>query len=260
MPFFQDELDPGAGGAVNTFGVQTALDVFKGNTPESLITTDTISETTAKAARLFIKNGNLAEMVSRLKVSSSYTDFEALLKYILESGYIGFILTRYVEDMEEVMSVQQFQGDSFTAYFRGQKARVFSYECILLETDLCPWKTVFQQLYENYLRGSKAIENNIKVVLKYGTSVVEGALFRASFSQDANTNMIASCSFNMLVSDFYLEKNIGVGPVNTEGNDFEVIPEVTVTGSGVSEGEGKIQDLPAAPNWTPTEEDFLNAG
>lgn len=109
-----------------------------------------------------------------------------------------FFLEQVQENREEKVQVIDTFGE-WIAFFFGRRPEVYSYSGTLLNTSNHDWKNEFQENYDNFLRGSQAVENRATVLLQYDDVLVEGYMMNCAISQTAMSNNAVPFSFSILV-------------------------------------------------------------
>jgi hypothetical protein len=87
------------------------------------------------------------------------------------------------------------------AFFFGQKPAVFNYTGVLINAHNENWLQDFTYYYDNFLRGTKCVENNARLILTYGGRQVEGYMLNTSNTTDAHIDTGVQFSFQLLVVD-----------------------------------------------------------
>lgn len=143
--------------------------------------------------------------------------------FIKNKSYIGFILTSVNESSSEKVEIIPLPGDSFTSYFFGRNPRTYSIQGILLNTKEDAWRDSFEILYEDYLRGTKAISQNRIMQLKYDNRIVTGWPLQMSMSVDSASDVYVSFSLALLVTRVDIlnySLNEGIKPYLRRQADF----------------------------------------
>lgn len=109
-----------------------------------------------------------------------------------------FFLEQVQENREEKVQVIDTFGE-WVAFFFGRRPEVYSYAGTLLNSSNHDWRNEFQENYDNFLRGSKAVENRATMLIQYDDVVVEGYMMNCAISQTAMSNHAVPFSFNLLV-------------------------------------------------------------
>ena len=172
-------LEQGALGAISKVEL-------KGNQQDRhLITTKTLMESELNVAKI--------RLVTTLPGKSIPDEMQG-------RAYVGFILTGVQESHNEKVEIVPLPGDTFASYFYGANPRQFNFSGILLNTEQDQWRDGFEDLYENYLRGSVSSRNFSIVQISYNGRVVSGWLTNLSQQLDSSNDHYASFSFSVLVS------------------------------------------------------------
>lgn len=119
----------------------------------------------------------------------------------LVSAYARFFMLAANEvEAEKYQIVETFT--NFYAFFYGKRPPVYRYSGILLEDPNFRWTNEFRFMYENYFRGTKAVELNATCSLRYNTRQVHGLILGMSMANQANDPKLANFSIDVLVLDY----------------------------------------------------------
>lgn len=114
--------------------------------------------------------------------------------------YTKFFLESVSEDRMEKSQIIETFGD-FIVFFFGRRPEVYQFSGRLLNTKNHDWKNDFQEMYEYFLRGTKAVENNSTVFIQYDDVLAEGFLINCHLEYHGVSNNECPFSFSMLVID-----------------------------------------------------------
>jgi hypothetical protein len=114
--------------------------------------------------------------------------------------YTKFFLESVGEDRMEKAQVIETFGE-FIAFFFGRRPEVYQFKGRLLNTRNHDWKNDWQEIYENFLRGTKAVENNATVLIQYDDVIAEGFLMGTHVEYHGVTNNECPFNFTMLVTN-----------------------------------------------------------
>src|SRR5690606_35753783 len=109
-----------------------------------------------------------------------------------------FFLESVQENREEKVQVIDTFGQ-WIAFFFGSRPEVYTYSGTLLNARNHDWKNEFQENYEHFLRGSKAVEYSATILLQYDDVLVEGYMLNCSISLNGGMHNAVPFQFNMLV-------------------------------------------------------------
>lgn len=109
-----------------------------------------------------------------------------------------FFLENVIENREEKVQVVDTFGE-WIAFFFGRRPEVYSYSGMLLNAKNHNWKDEFQENYDNFLRGSKAVEFGATMFLQYDDVMVEGFMLNCNLQMNAALDKGVPFSFNLLV-------------------------------------------------------------
>jgi len=112
----------------------------------------------------------------------------------------AFMLQGVNESFQEKFQISETFGEPVFFAF-GERQRIFQFDGLLFDTDSWAWKERFISEYNEFLRGTKAIENGAFVTLITNTAVIQGYLLSCSIGQSTNTHGYVALSFAMFIQD-----------------------------------------------------------
>jgi len=130
-------------------------------------------------------------------------------KKIKESGidYIdNFLIERMTKVDEERYNIAQSVSDEYKIYFAGRRPTVMSVSGKLYNTYNQQWWYDFDYFYENFLRGSRAVENRIRAFLTIADAVYEIIILKFAVNGDSNFDNLLT--FNL---DYILLQTLHTG-------------------------------------------------
>lgn len=152
--------------------------------------------------------------------------------------YTKFMLENVQESHTERSQVVETFGEFF-AFFYGERPPIYNFSGILINSKQNNWLADFMFYYENFLRGTKCVEQNATIVLTYGGRQIEGFILSTSNSTAAVTDKGVALTFQVLVIDRkILSLSADFGLVITDGvfaQDEGFLK--TLTDSGLSRAE-----------------------
>lgn len=114
--------------------------------------------------------------------------------------YTKFFLESVSEDrMEKAQIIETF--GEFIAFFFGRRPEIYRFGGRLLNTKNHDWKNDFQEMYDNFLRGTRAVENNATVFIQYDDVIAEGFLMGCHLEYHGVSNNECPFNFTMLVAN-----------------------------------------------------------
>lgn len=114
--------------------------------------------------------------------------------------FTKFLLENVQESHSERSQVVETFG-TFYAFFFGERPPVYNFSGTLVNSRSINWLSDFMFYYENFLRGTRCVENNASLVLTYGGRQIEGFLLNVSSNTQAINDKGVAFSFQVLVID-----------------------------------------------------------
>lgn len=116
----------------------------------------------------------------------------------LIAPYSKFILEQVSEGSAERAQIVETFGDFYVFLF-GTRPQTFTYSGTLINTKNVNWYSDFQFYYDNYLKGTRCVENDATLILTYGGRQVEGYILGMNTVTDAAIEAGVKLSFQVLI-------------------------------------------------------------
>ena len=122
--------------------------------------------------------------------------------------YSNFLLQQVNESREEKQQVVLTFGEPYIFFF-GEQPRIIQCTGVLMNTADFNWRAEFWHNYDNFLRGTKCVENGARVYLSWDDIVVEGYLMGAQASENVQQQHTVQLQFTMFLTNYMDVSNIG---------------------------------------------------
>jgi hypothetical protein len=113
-------------------------------------------------------------------------------------AYTKFILSSVQESQTERSQIVETFGDFYVFMF-GQRPSMYNFSGLLVNTKSSSWVTDFMYMYDQYLRGTKCVEQNAVAIISYGGRQVEGLILSTANQTDAATESGVPFQFSVVV-------------------------------------------------------------
>lgn len=90
----------------------------------------------------------------------------------------------------------------YYVFFYGKQPVILQCSGLLLNTDDFNWKNEFLNNYENYLRGTKCVENQARVYMGFDDVIVEGYIIACSVAYNKDLPYLCPFTFQLLVTNY----------------------------------------------------------
>jgi len=158
-------------------------------------------------------------------------------KFILESMQEGH--------SERAQIIETF--GTFYVFMFGERPPTYSFSGTLINTKDINWRTDFQFYYDNYLRGTKCVENSAHLVMTYGGRQIEGFMLNFQTQTDSSLEAGVKVSFQVVVTSrlVLLNRSADFGILNKNGQQTS---DSTITSllNSIAGPDGKGSSLAAA--------------
>lgn len=152
-------------------------------------------------------------------------------------SYTNFLLQSVQEERMEKSQILETFGEPFIFLF-GERPRVISFAGTLINTFDFNWQAEWWDNYENYLRGTRCVENDSRVFLSFDNTIVSGYILSASSSNTATDPHTVPFQFQMFITSYANFSKIG-DPNANPGEEFGIPKDFNA--DSLSDG-----------NWRPT--------
>jgi hypothetical protein len=159
--------------------------------------------------------------------------------------YSNFLLQKVHEERMEKIQVLETFGEPYIFLF-GERPRIITFQGILVNTFDFNWEAEWWYNYDNYLRGTKAVENDARAFITYDTTLVSGYIISASADKVSGEPYFLNFQFQLFLTDYTNFSNIG-NPYAEPGLS------VAATNNGTNQTSTQlITSAAAAAQFTPT--------
>jgi len=117
----------------------------------------------------------------------------------LVPAYTKFILESVTEQHNERSQIVETFGDFYVFLF-GERPPMYQFQGTLINTRNVNWVSDFKFYYDNYLRGTKCVENSARLLLTYGGRQIEGFMLGMTTATDAGLEAGVKVSFPVVVT------------------------------------------------------------
>jgi len=113
-------------------------------------------------------------------------------------AYTKFILESVQESHTERSQIVETFGDFYVFMF-GERPPVYNFTGQLVNSKNTNWVTDFMYMYNEFLRGTRCVERNAKILLTYGGRQIEGLMLNTSTQTNAAVEGAVSFGFSVVV-------------------------------------------------------------
>ena len=162
-----------------------------------------IKEDTYATIRLMLNDGTTIKLVNAGSRTGGIIDG----KMVSEVNSNFFIQQVQEERVEKSQIVETF-GEAFIFFF-GERPRVLSVQGALLNTFDFNWEAEWWWNYDNYLRGTKCVEQGARLYLMYDETLVSGYVMATSSTKQSEQRNFVPFSFQLFVTDWASVSRLG---------------------------------------------------
>ena len=126
-----------------------------------------------------------------------------------QDGYSNFILQSVQEPRMEKSQIIETFGDGYV-YFFGESPRFLDISAMLINSLDFNWEAEWWANYDQYLRGTRSVEQGARTYLFYDDNVVEGYILNAQAVKSSDSPMAIPLQFKFYVTNHRNISLIGV--------------------------------------------------
>lgn len=115
--------------------------------------------------------------------------------------YSNFFIQSVTEERAEKQQILETFGEPFIFLF-GERARMVTFSGILLNTFDFNWEAEWWHNYEEYLRGTKCVENDARIFLSFDETLVTGYIIGTAASKNAQEKNWVNFQFTMFITNY----------------------------------------------------------
>lgn len=115
--------------------------------------------------------------------------------------YSNFLLQSVSEERVEKAQILETFGDPYIFLF-GERARVMNFSGILANTFDFNWEAEWWFNYDNYIRGTRCVENGARVFLSFDNTLVSGYIIASSAQKSAQERNFITFNFQLFVTSY----------------------------------------------------------
>lgn len=187
--------------AANSYGKSTPLPDSGSNTIRRPTRGIVLKEDTFATLRVVAGNGkpvNIIDAGSRRKDEKGYLEVHGKRA---TDVYSNFLLQTVLEERQEKQQILETFGEPYIFFF-GERARIMNFQGILANTWDFNWESEWWYNYENFLRGSKCVQNDAQVFLSYDNTIVGGYIIQANAAKNSQERNYVNFQFSMFVTSY----------------------------------------------------------
>lgn len=140
--------------------------------------------------------------------SSSSRRSEQNQRIGISENYANFLIQTMQESRAEKQQIIETFGEDYV-YFFGERPRFLEVTGMLINTQDFNWKSEFWTNYDNYLRGTKLVEQNARLYFYFDDTVVEGYMIGASTVADSQTQHMMPFRFQIFITNYAILSEVG---------------------------------------------------
>ncbi len=155
--------------------------------------------------------------------------------------YSNFLIQSMQESRTEKMQVIQTFGAPFVFFF-GEHPRMIAARGVLLNTEDFNWRAEFLQNYDQYLRGTRCVENKTRVTLSWDDIVVEGYFVKVDTAETSTDPNYVTMEFQMFLTNYQNISRIGISEFPGSSAEIDLNPnDLDTTGEGIGNLQSQTQ-------------------
>ena len=163
--------------------------------------------------------------------------------------FTKFFLESVSEAHNERSQIVETFGD-FYVFFFGERPPIYTYSGTFVNTQDVNWTQDFMVYYDKFLRGTKSVEYNARIVMTYGGRSIEGFILNVSTQTSAMSQNATAFSFQVLILDrkvMQLSRDFGLVTADNRFNNSagfnNLLATVGLSKPNVSKAFNAVKDV-----------------
>jgi hypothetical protein len=175
-------------------------------------------------------------------------------------AYTKFILESVQESHAERSQIIETFGDFYVFMF-GERPSIYNFSGQLVNAKNANWVMDFMFMYNEYLRGTRCVERNAKILMTYGGRQIEGLMLNVATVTNAAIEGAVGLQFSVVVFErkyFNFSEDMGYSTADNENLAVDTTFRKTI---GMIAGpEGKGSSTPSVSKAITQVTKFANGG
>lgn len=122
--------------------------------------------------------------------------------------YSNFLLQQVQEERQEKAQILETFGEPYIFLF-GERPRIITFQGILANTFDFNWEAEWWWNYDNYLRGTRCIEQNAQVFISYDNTLISGYIIASQSTKIAQERNWVSFQFTIFLTSYSTFSQLG---------------------------------------------------
>jgi hypothetical protein len=131
--------------------------------------------------------------------------------------YSNFLIQSVQEERMEKAQILETFGEPFVFLF-GERARVLNISGVLLNSFDFNWRQEWLENYDNYLRGTRCVENDSLIFLSFDETLVGGYILATSVTEATGEKNFVQFQFQFFVTSYAFFGKVGDPSADPTGN------------------------------------------
>lgn len=143
-------------------------------------------------------------------------------------SYSNFLIQQVQEERVEKQQIVETFGEAFIFFF-GERPRILNFQGVLINTFDFNWEAEWWYNYDNYLRGTKCVENDSRVYITFDETMVSGYIMATNSTKSSQEKNYVPFSFQLFVTDYTDISRLGDPSANPDPNSEQgqtVLPSI----------------------------------
>lgn len=122
--------------------------------------------------------------------------------------YSNFFIQQISEERSEKQQILETFGEPFIFLF-GERARIVNFQGVLLNTFDFNWEAEWWHNYDQYIRGTKCVENDARVFISFDETLVTGYIISSAAVKNSEQRNFVNFQFQMFVTSYINFSRLG---------------------------------------------------
>ncbi len=168
-----------------------------------------LKDDTFATLRVVAGNGNVIPIIDAgSKRKNIENEFFELNGKRATDIYSNFFIQQVSEERAEKQQILETFGEPFIFLF-GERARIVNFQGVLLNTFDFNWEAEWWHNYDQYIRGTRCVENDARIFISYDETLVTGYIISSAAVKNSEQRNFVNFQFQMFVTSYTNFSKIG---------------------------------------------------
>jgi hypothetical protein len=171
----------------------------------------------------YIFSRNRQASQSQFNINQNFMN-NGVVKGVQYQVFDNFSVSTVQENKEEIVSLIQHFGGSFSVFTFGTSPMVYTFSGVFLDSENMPHYQDFENFYDNFFKASKSSMNDVSCLLSCNGKIMDGLIINLRANVEASQPKLRGFTFNFVIKKYFWVRfnNLGLSnemPIEKQVNN-----------------------------------------